>query len=312
MPKASIIIPTYNRAKFIKETIQSVLDQTIRDLEVIIVDDGSTDETNSIVENLSKNDNRIKYFYRKNCGRPSIPRNLGFKNSTGEYLAFLDSDDIWLPQKLEKQIYVFESDKSGKLGFLDCGHIIIDENGIEMKRYYSFHNYRGDIFQELLRNNLILTPGSILIKRTVLDAVGLFDERFKCMDDWDMWLRISKRYNFDSVGKNLFKYRVHRNSVTVGLPKKDKKQEVLYIFGKNKEAYQKYYPQKMKEIGIFYCETGDMENGKKFFTEALKINSRDYKTYFHYILSFFGKNFYNFSLFILGPIFKIKKMWAIK
>jgi len=308
MPKVSIIIPTYNREKFIIETIQSVLNQTVKDLEIIIVDDGSTDNTKDIVKKLIEKDNRIKYFYQENCGRPAVPRNFGFKNSIGEYVAFLDSDDIWFPEKVEEQIKLFEKDKNGKLGFVDCGHIIIDENGTEMKKHYNFHSYRGYIFQEFLRDNLILTPGSILIKRSVLNKLGLFDERFKFMDDWDMWLKISKYYNFDSVDENLFKYRVHKNSVTVGLPRKNKQQEVLYIFEKNESDYYKYFPKKIKEAYIFYCWSGDIKKGRKLISMAIHLNPYNYKNYFHYIISLFGNNFYGFSLSIVEFVLKFKNL----
>jgi len=306
MPKISIIIPTYNRAKFIKETIGSVLTQTVEDLEIIVVDDGSIDETQKIIEKLIIKDNRIKYFYQNNCGKPSIPRNLGFKNSTGEYIAFLDSDDVWFPKKLEKQIELFEKDKSGKLGFVDCGYVIIDENGSEIKQNYSFHVYRGEVFREFLKDHTIVTPGSILIKRNVLNKVGIFDERFKCMDDWDMWLRISKYYNFDFTDEKLFKYRVHKNSITVRVSHIEKMQDVIYIFEKNKKDYYLYHPQKFKESGVFHCCVGDMITGRKFLKEAIKLTPKDYKIYFHYILSLFGKNFYKFSFLIISPVFKAR------
>jgi glycosyltransferase involved in cell wall biosynthesis len=304
--KASIIIPTYNRANFIEETIKSVLSQTMKNLEVIIVDDGSTDGTKEIIKNLATNDDRIKYLYQENCGRPSVPRNIGFKNSTGEYISFLDSDDIWLPQKLEKQIELFEKDKSGKLGFVDCKYIIIGENSEEIKQNYSSHGYRGNILKQMLKDHLIITPGSVLIKRSIINTVGLLDERLKCLDDWDMWLRISKHYKIDFVNKKLFKYRVHKNSFTVNLSMDNKRHDVVLIFGKNIENYRLYSPQNMKKCGVFCCENGDMENGRKFLKEAIKINLKDYGALFYYILSIFGGNFYNFSFSIIKYIYKMK------
>jgi len=308
MPKVSIIIPAYNRAKFIEETIKSVLNQTIEDLEVIIVDDGSTDGTKKIIENLSEKDNRIRYFYQNNHGKPSIPRNIGFKNSSGKYIAFLDSDDIWLPEKLEKQIDLFEKDKIGKLGFVDCGYMIIDENGLEIKQNYASHpcSFRGNVFRYFLEDHMIMTPGSILIRRNVLDKVGLFDERLKCLDDWDMWIRISKCYNFDFTDEKLFKYRVHRNSVTASVLHKEIREDVICVFKTHREDYYNYCPQKSKENGIFYCCVGDMEGGRKFLKEAIKLNPKDCRAYFHYIVSFFGKNFYGFYFLIIKNIFRIR------
>ena len=119
-PKVSIIIPTFNRGSFLDRTVKSIQSQTIKDWELLVVDDGSTDNTREIVENFIKNDNRIKYFYQKNCGCPSGPRNLGIEKACGEYVAFLDSDDEWLPTKLERQLDLFISSTNPKLGVVAC------------------------------------------------------------------------------------------------------------------------------------------------------------------------------------------------
>lgn len=316
MPKASIIIPTYNRDKFIAETIQSVLGQTFKDLEVIVVDDGSIDNTKEIVEKFIKKDGRVRYIYQKNSGRPSIPRNFGFKNSTGDYLAFLDSDDVWLPEKLEKQILFFEKSENKKLGFLDCRNLIIDENGLEIKNPYVFPNYHGNVFRELLKYNFIFTPGSVLIKRNVIDEIGCFDENLISMDDWDIWIRISKKYYFDFIDELLFKYRVHISNITATLTQKNKEQQIIYIFEKHIKDFNDYCPdfyyRKIRELANFYCKENKIKIGRNYFIKAIKLKPRDFRNYPYYLLSLFGSNFYNFILRILKIIFQIKRLFPRK
>jgi glycosyltransferase involved in cell wall biosynthesis len=307
MPKVSIIIPTYNRANFIGETIQSILNQTFQDFEIIVVDDGSTDNTKKIIDGFIKQSEKIKYLYQNHCGRPSIPRNYGFKISTGKYLAFLDSDDLWLPKKLEKQINVLE--KNINVGFVDCKNIIINEFGSEIKGSYKFPIYNGDVFRELLKSNIILTPGSVIIKRDVIEKIGNFDESLLSLDDWDLWIRISKYYGFAYINEPLFKYRVHINNVTATLPQRNAEEQIIYIFEKHKNDYKDaqpdYYYKGLRETGSFYCKTNKADIGRKYFLTAIKTNKKDFRNYIHYLLSIFGGNFYNFSFKTIKTIFSI-------
>ena len=125
-PKVSIVIPTYNSEKFIDRTIKSVLNQTFQNFELIIVDDCSVDNTRKMIREFQKQDDRIKLIaLEKNSGAPAHPKNVGIKNAKGEYIAFLDHDDEWLPKKLERQIELFI--KNEKLGFVSCNAFIVDE-----------------------------------------------------------------------------------------------------------------------------------------------------------------------------------------
>jgi glycosyltransferase involved in cell wall biosynthesis len=129
MPKISIIIPCYNSEQFIDRTIKSVLCQTFSDWELLLIDDHSTDKTKDILEKYAKNDTRIKILQTKeNSGGPALPKNIGIENAKGEYIAFLDHDDEWLPEKLEKQLAVFENSKDEKLGLVSCYFYIVDKN----------------------------------------------------------------------------------------------------------------------------------------------------------------------------------------
>ena len=167
-PKVSIIIPTYNRVDLLPRAINSVLNQTFQDFELIVVDDGSTDNTKQVVEEFQKKDKRIKYIWQENSGAPAKPRNTGIKNSQGEYIALLDHDDEWLPEKLEKQLEIFEKNRQTNLGFVGCNALIVKEDKIQEYKTPKYKN----ILLEILERNFIWSCSSVMIKKSVLDKVG--------------------------------------------------------------------------------------------------------------------------------------------
>ena len=218
-PKVSIIISTHNKARMLSRAIKSVLNQTFQDFELIIVDDCSIDNTREAVEWFQKKhkQKKINYIYLpKNSGAPAYPSNIGIKNSTGEYVAFLDHDDEWLPEKLEKQLQLFEK-SPGNLGFIGCNALVINEkkNGNNLKEY-KLPRYSESIFLEkLLETNFILSQSGVMIKKAILKEIGLFDEKLKFAQDWDMWIRISNfSYKFDFIDQALFKYYIHSDNIS--------------------------------------------------------------------------------------------------
>jgi len=311
MPEVSIVIPTYNRANFLEKAVQSVLNQTFKDFELIIVDDGSVDNTKEVIKQYVEKDPRVKYFYQKNSGGTSVPRNVGIENSKGSYLAFLDSDDQWLPEKLEKQVLFFKNTKDKQLGFLDCGALVINASDESIIAKYKLpYSYRGNIFEKILKNNFILTPSGIFIKRIVLETIGKFDEDFKMLTDWDLYLRISKNYNFDFINESLFKYYVHKENITKTLDRKEIIKDVINLFEKHKNDYSQYFPnlyiENLRYFANLYCKSGQGRLGRELFIKTIKLNWRDYKSYFYFLLSLSGSKFYNFC-FIIKRCFLGKK-----
>ena len=199
-----VIIPAYNAGKFIERTLKSVVSQTHLPEKIIVVDDGSTDDTVAVVNNFKKNSSvDIELFEQENKG-PNAARNVGIKNSTSEYVAFLDADDLWENVKIEKQIAVFQNSAYKDLGLVYCGYKLIDENGKEINKKNIFPTLKGSVFNKLLKANLISgSPSTVLIKRAVLKETGLFDENLKGSEDWDMWLRIAEKFEYDYVLKPL-------------------------------------------------------------------------------------------------------------
>jgi cellulose synthase/poly-beta-1,6-N-acetylglucosamine synthase-like glycosyltransferase len=211
LPRVSVIIPTYNRAHMLREAVDSVLCQTFKDYEIIIIDGFSTDDTEAVVN--SYHDRRIKYYKNQNNGIASINRNFGIEKSRGEYIAFLDDDDLWLPEKLEKQVKLLDSNKKLGLVYSDC--FIINANGTIRKKSYLTGRplLRGASLTKLLRFNFIPTL-TVVIRKKVLEKVGVFDPSRKFCEDYDLWLRISQFYSIDHVNQPLAKYRINRESLT--------------------------------------------------------------------------------------------------
>lgn len=192
MPLVSVILPTYNRAHMIKKAIDSVLSQTYSDLELIIADDASTDDTKEVVKAIS--DERIRYFCCEKNGGAAAARNFGIKKASplSEWIAFEDSDDIWHRDKLEKQFLSLSKEPMAEF----CYHKIRYDMGgdycaILPDERLSVEKKHGDIFAELLHENLVDCP-SMLIKRSLLEKTGLFDETLPALEDYDLAIRLGK------------------------------------------------------------------------------------------------------------------------
>lgn len=193
-PMVSVVIPTYNTAKYIGYTLDSVLNQTYKDFEIIVVNDGSTDNT---IEVLKPYTEQIRYIYQKNGGR-SKARNTGIQAANGKYIAFLDSDDLWTPAKLERQVEIMEENKEidflfgDKQRFADDGKIIISsmfrEKGYD-ESFFGDALFVREAYQKLLQSNFIPT-GTVILKKECFDRTGLFDKAIYA-EDWEFWLRVA-------------------------------------------------------------------------------------------------------------------------
>ena len=204
----SVVIPNYNYERYLRETIDSVLGQTYPDVEIIVVDDGSKDESKEILAGYG---DRIRTIFQKNQG-VSATRNNGVKESTGEFIAFLDADDAWLPTKLEKQVRRFREDSS--LGLLHVGVDEVDADGNSLVE--RLEGVEGNVSATLLMSKRegVLGGGSgLMVPRRVFDEVGGFDLRLSTSADWDLFYRISERYSVGFVPEILLKYRVHNSNM---------------------------------------------------------------------------------------------------
>lgn len=208
--KVSVIIPTYNRSDYILEAIQSVIDQKYDSAEIIVVDDGSTDDTKEKLVSLIER-GVIRYVHQENRGR-SAARNRGVSLATGDYLAFLDSDDLFEPDKLLKQVEFFT--RHPEVGLVHGGYIKFDERNNE-SGYRNPSWFSGYIYPEILLvwYTLLAIP-TVMVPKRVLDEVGGFDESLFIGEDLDLWRRIARRYPFGYINQNLARIRVHAGNTS--------------------------------------------------------------------------------------------------
>jgi glycosyltransferase involved in cell wall biosynthesis len=200
MAKVSVIIPAYNYADYLPEAIESVLNQTFDDFELLVVDDGSTDNTREVMRTFV-HDPKVRYLYQDNQGLAAA-RNAGIRNTHGEFVAFLDADDVWLERKLENQVDIMDSKPEVGLVYTDI-YFIDGEGKILTDRQWA-RRRKKTMFEDLLFSNVITgSASSSLIRRECLDRVGLFDETFKSLEDLDLWLRIARHSEFERVDERL-------------------------------------------------------------------------------------------------------------
>jgi glycosyltransferase involved in cell wall biosynthesis len=222
----SIIIPAYNCQRYIAETLESVLNQTFSNFEVIVVDDGSTDHQREVIENFVLKDGRVKCLAQINSG-VSAARNNGYLISTGKYVAFLDSDDVWLSNNLELKIQKLES---GNFGLVHSDAMLIDE--YSQIREGILTGEEGELLDSLLLWNSTQVPGpsSILVRREVIEEIGLFDINLSTAADKEFFIRIAAKHSFGRVGHITWKYRIHSQNMHNNLPLMER--DVLYMYEK--------------------------------------------------------------------------------
>ena len=207
-PKVSIITPTYNRAGFIGEAVESVLAQAMPDWELLIVDDGSTDNTREVLEPYLL-DHRIHYIYQSNQGQ-SGARNTALNRVQGGLVGFLDSDDLWGAHKLERQLSVFQD--HAHVHIVHGDESIIDEHGLEISQK-NMRRYSGRITPQLLADNSVSIT-TALVKRECFEEMGGFDASCGVADDYDLWLRFSARYRFYYAPGIVAAYRVMADQIS--------------------------------------------------------------------------------------------------
>jgi len=216
-PEIDVIIPVYNGEQYILNAIQSVQNQTLKPKVIVIVNDGSTDKTEEVIlKHIKNHPNSFLYIKQKNLGL-SGARNTGIKKSKSDFVAFLDADDEWEKNKLELQYQKFKTTNYPNLGLVYCDFTVMNEEGKAIPRKKRFHldpSIKGSVHMKLLEGNKIASSGSgALIKKQCLTECGMFDTNLSAAEDWDLWLRISKKYEVDYCAERLVKIRLHGNNM---------------------------------------------------------------------------------------------------
>jgi glycosyltransferase involved in cell wall biosynthesis len=224
-PAVSVIIPTYNRSALLRKTIQSVLSQTFQDYEIIVVNNSSTDDSVEMIRSLK--DPRIRVFEISNGGVIAKSRNLGLRNAQGKYIAFLDDDDMWVPEKLEKQAAYLDKHPEYQMVYSEVWRI--DENDVRKELMpINRKTKEGDLSEELLKGNFI-PQLTVMIRRELLETVGFLNEDpgLRTIEDYEYWLRVGLMYKIGFINEPLGLYRVHSSGMSKSVAEAMLTQKVL-------------------------------------------------------------------------------------
>ncbi len=297
MPKVSVVIPTHNRAELLPLAVRSVLEQTFQDFEIIIVDDASKDNTKEVVQGFK--DDRIKFLHRDTCGGDAVARNLGIAISKGEYIALLDDDDQWAPEKLEQQVNIFLNSLPN-VGAVYTGRVNIDGKTGEMLDVI-LAKKKGFLFDEFL-NHFFITTSSVMLRKECFNKVGLFDENIPYNSDFDMWIRVSKDFQFGCIEEPLTRYFIHQKTLSSNFDLVIKgKEKILEKYAQWYVKHPKSFSREFLEIGILYCLNGNPEEGRKAYLRAVLLDPFRIKPYLILVLSSLGTNVFR----------KVTKLWNV-
>jgi len=259
----SVIMPTYNRAEFIGKAIDSVLAQDYKHLELIIIDDGSTDDTKEIVESYLSD--KILYYYQDNSGQ-SVARNNGINHANGKYIAFLDSDNIYNPGKISTQVAFLNENSEYQVIYGDDE--FIDENGNTFSTK-NMQRYSGFIYDKLLINNII-SHNTVMARKYCFEEMGGFNEFLSVADDYELWLRFSTRYRFYYMPVLFVKYRVMENQISTDKEKRFESNEI--IIRRSMEQNSELVNKKLEKYAMcrFYTRRGAYKAATGKIREAMK------------------------------------------
>jgi len=294
MPLVSVVLTSYNHARYLSQAIESVLAQTLKDIEVVAIDDASQDESPAILQRYA---DRVKVIQHETNRGTYASLNEGIAHTSAPCIAILNSDDLWLPEKLEKQVAVMETD--ARIGLVHTAFRPIDADGNPIDGNplgVRFHpNPQGDLLAELLTRNLFITS-SVLFRRECLERCGWFEERLFGMGDWDMWLRIAEHYRIGYVSEVLTLYRIHGQNTMY--QRERMLADDLWI---HEERICKRIPELLRRngwrmrcalgialaaLGVIYSQRGERNKAYGAFTQSLKLYPWRLKTWLRLLVSF--------------------------
>ena len=284
MPQVSVIIPTHNRAGFLPTAIDSVLKQSFQDFEILVIDDASTDGIAEVREGF--HDPRIHWLRHDKPRGGAAARNTGIVHSGGEYIAFLDDDDEWYPEKLARQMQVMLRSEP-QVAAVYTGYVILDRSSGSV-RGRMIPTQRGNLHDRLLESNPIGGTSSVLLKRSCLEKVGLFDESLPSFQDRDLWIRISREFHFDYVQEPLLNYFVHPKKVWTNLDALTQGLEIMLKKYGSSPAFKKQCSRRYLEFGVGFCEASQMGRGRRALLKSIVLYPYRIKTYLYFFLALFG------------------------
>ena len=300
MPRVSVIIPTYGRPELLPRAIASVLCQTFEDFELLIIDDASQDTTGQVVKSIS--DERIRYCRNEINKGGAASRNRGIREALSSYIAFLDDDDEWLPEKLELQVALLDQSPPEVGGIYTGYERIMSITGESLGK--TLPTKRGDLSSELLLSNPLAGTSALLLRKECFEVSGLFDEELPSYQDYDLWIRISKAFEFDYVNKVLYRYYVHGNKIWTNPQALSKGLDIMVKkYCTTDFAVRKNFSSQFLLLGVMFCYGGNLEQGRKAYWTAIRLNPLEIRKYFNLFLSLWGEEIFKKNQRIETEIF---------
>jgi glycosyltransferase involved in cell wall biosynthesis len=267
LPKVSVVVPTHNRAGLLPTAIRSVLNQTFPDFEIVVVDDGSIDNTWEVRREFQ--DTRIRWLRHDVPRGGAAARNTGIAHSKGEFIAFLDDDDEWYPEKLARQMEVMVR-APAKVAAIYSGYLVVDKDSGRICRR-RIPSARGNLRQKLLEENPIGGTSSMLLKRSCLNKVGMFDETLPSFQDRDLWIRLSREYYFDYVEEPLLSYFLHSEKVWTNLEALTRGLEIMLDKYGSSPAFRRQCGSRYLQFGVRFCDANQIEEGRRAFLKSIRL-----------------------------------------
>ena len=283
-PAVSVVIPTRNRANLLPAAIRSALGQTFRDLEVIVVDDASDDDTRAVVAGFA--DPRLRYFRQEVRSGSAAVRNAAIGHASGEYIAFLDDDDEWFAEKLDLQIGLFRRSPA-QVGIVYSSYLFAErESGRVIGRFVA--EKRGDLSRDLLARNFLGGISAIVVRRSCFEKSGLFDGDLPSYIDYDLWLRMSRDFHFDFIDRDLVKYSVHGNRISTDLDAVDRGIERMLGKHGSFSGIRRSLAGHSLAVGVQYCSRGEIRRGRRSLARSVRLNPARVHAHLYLGLSLFG------------------------
>lgn len=276
MAKVSVIVPCFNHARFLDDSINGILGQHHADLELNIVDDCSTDNSWEIIQTWANRDSRVKALRHEKNGGLSRSRNDALRAATGEFIAFCDSDDVWEPEKLKTELSMLQDNPACGIIYSDAS--IIDDQGQPTgKRFSDLFPVpapaSGWLFSELAKRNFINIQ-SVVIRKECVERVGNFDENIEWVQDWWYWIQLSRHFQFLYCKSPLGRYRVHSGSTNL-VHRRSYSVNRLKVFRRMLRNYGEIGTAEKAELvygmGVDLCRIGKYRSGKRFFQAAMHL-----------------------------------------
>ena len=292
-PSVSVVIPCYNSASTLRETLDSALGQTYGNVQIIAINDGSTDETGDI---LTAYGDRITVLSQQNAGQ-TVAKINAIVQATGDYIAFLDSDDLWDAAKISRQVALMESSPETGLCYT-AGHVI-DGSGARMSAFFASPTHRGNCFEELLLQNDIVAS-SVMVRREALDRLGVFDAELRACENWELWTRIASEYLVDCVDEPLTFYRKHGGNMSSKIG--HMREYRLQVVAKNEVRYagrsakidrvlQLAYHRAHISFGKVYLGQLSLAEARAELSRAIRRRPFDLRPYGWYAQAMLGAGF---------------------